>query len=388
MLTYILGVVMLLVWLVLIPTLMGLPFAGLGLEREKKIGTAVVCGYMVMWALFQIVAVIFILTSNRFEHVVYTFGILSVAGAVISLVWALYRKKTHAIEKPIKEARCMPWKLDNKKERLEKSIEFIVWCIFILIVIFQIVMSVCMAFSDGDDAYYMPISAITEVSDSMYHINPYTGEYAQLDVRHALAPFPIWIAFLSRISGIHATILSQSVLGGVLILICYLIYSRIAKILFADNKDGIPYFMLLVSILEIYGNYSFYTAETFLLTRTSQGKAVLANLVIPFLFWCLLQMGKEYRMDVKLAKLHKRPDGESDKRKILLCILMVCASIAAWLCSTMGTILCAVLIGVGGVIIAVAYKNIKVLWNTLACVLPSGFFAVFYLMIQWLQKSM
>lgn len=385
MLTYILGVVMLLIWLIVIPAALGLPFAGLGLEREKKIGTAVVCGYMEMWALFQIVAVIFILTSNRFEHVVYTFGILSVAGAVISLVWALYRKKIHAIQKPIKEARCLPWKLDNKKERLEKTIELAVWCIFALIVIFQIIMSICMAFSDGDDAYYMPVSAITEVSDSMYHINPYTGEYAQLDIRHALAPFPIWIAFLSRISGIHATILSQSVLGGVLILICYMIYSRIAKILFADNKEGIPYFMLIAAVLQMFGNYSFYTAETFLLTRTSQGKAVLANLVIPFLFWCLLQMGREYRMDTMLAREHRRPDAESDKRKLLICILIVFASMSAWLCSTLGTFLCAALIGTGGIIIAVAYKNIKAFWNALACALPSGFFAIFFLILQWLK---
>lgn len=385
MLMYLFGAVMLFIWLVLIPTLMGLPFAGLGLEREKKLGTAIVCGYMEMWALFQVVAVIFILTTNKFDHVVYVFGFLSVAGAVAALIWAFYRKKTHIIEKPIKAARCMPWKHDNKKERLEKCIEFAVWCIFVGIVIFQIVMSVCMAFGDGDDAYYIPISAITEASGSMYHIIPYTGEYAQLEIRHGLAPFPIWIAFLSRISGIHSTILAQSVLGGMLILICYLIYSRVAKILFADNKEGIPYFMLLVAILQIYGNYSFYTAETFLLTRTSQGKAVLANLIIPFLFWCLLQMGKEYRMDVALAEQHRRPDGESNKRKLLLCLLIVCASMAGWLCSTLGTFLCAALIGAGGAIIAVAYKNVKAFWNALACALPSGFFAVFFLVLQWIQ---
>lgn len=387
MLTYLFGAVMLLIWLILIPFFMGLPFAGLGLEREKKLSTAIICGYMEMWALFQVIAVMFILTTNEFNHIVYTFGIVSVALAVGGLAWSYYRGKTHVIEKPIKAQRCMPWKLAGKKERVEKCIELAVWSAFIGIVIFQIVMSVCMAFADGDDAYYIPISAITEASGSMYHVIPYTGEYSQLDIRHGLAPFPIWIAFLGRISGIHSTILAQSVLGGVLIMICYLIYSSIARIIFADNKEGIPYFMLIVAVMQIYGNYSFYTAETFLLTRTSQGKAVLANLIIPFLFWCLLQLGKEYRMDVALAEQHRKSNEDSDKRKILLTILIVCASMAGWLCSTLGTFLCAALIGAGGIIIALAYKNTKVFWNSLACILPSGFFAAFYLILQWFQAG-
>lgn len=382
MFSYVFAAGMLFIWLILVPMFLGLPFAGLGMEREKRLGTALVCGYMEMWALFQVVAVLFILTTGKFDQVVNVFTILAAAGSLAAFIWALYRAKTHKIPGPVREARCLPWKLDNKKERFEKCMEFGVWCVFFALVIFQVVMSCVMAFADGDDAYYIPISAATEVSGSMYHTVPYTGETTQLDVRHGLAPFPIWLAFLSRVSGVHATILAQSIWGGVMIVICYLIYSRIAKILFSDNKEGIPYFMLFAAILQIFGNYSFYTAETFLLTRSSQGKAVLANLVIPFLFWCLLQMGQEYRMDKELAAQHRRPDGDSNKRKVLLCILIVLTSVASWMCSSLGTFLCAAMIGVGGIIVAVAYRNQKAFWHALACAIPSGFFAVFYLLLQ------
>ena len=382
MFSYILAAGMLFVWLVLVPTLLGLPFAGLGMEREKRLGTALICGYMEMWALFQIVAVMFILTTGQFAHVVYVFVAFAGLGAVAALVWAIYRAKTHKIVKPVREARCLPWKLDNKRERFEKCMELGVWILFATLAVFQIVMSCVMAFADGDDAYYIPISAATQASGSMYHIVPYTGENTQLDLRHGLAPFPIWIAFLSRVSGIHATIFAQSIWGGVLLIICYLLYARIAKLLFSDNKEGIPYFMLFVALLQLFGNQSFYTAETFLLTRASQGKAVLANLIIPFLFWCLLQMGQEYRMDITLAKEHRRPDGESNKRKLLLAILIVLTSVASWLCSSLGTFLCAAIIGIGGIVLAIAYKNSKAFWHAVACALPSGFFAVFYLLLQ------
>lgn len=373
---------MLLIWMVVMPGLLGLPFAGLGREKEKKPGTALICGYMEMWALFQVLGVVFILTTGRFEHVVYSFGILTAAGALTALVWTFYRARAHRRPRPVRPARIFPWKLENREERFRKCMELVVWIVFFALAAFQMLMSVVMAFADGDDAYYIPISAVTEASGAMYRTVPYTGETTQLDVRHGLAPFPIWISFLSRVSGVHATILAQSIFGAVLLLLCYLLYSRIARILFAENKEGIPYFMVFVALLQLFGNTSFYTAETFLLTRASQGKAVLANLVLPFLFWCLLQMGQEYRMDQKLAKQHKRSDGESDKRKFLLCILMVLTSMAGWLCSSLGTFLCAMLIGAGGFVIAIAYRNWKAFWHALACVLPSGFFAVFFLLLQ------
>lgn len=382
MFSYLFAAVMLLIWLGLIPTMLGLPFAGLGMEREKKLGTALICGYMEMWAMFQVVAVIFILTTGRFQHVVYVFTPMAILAALASSLWALYRAKTHKIAKPVREARCLPWKLDNKQERFEKTIEFGVWCVLFGIVIFQVVMSCIMAFADGDDAYYVPISSQIEAGGWMYGNIPYTGWTTTLDMRHALSPLPVWISFLGRMSSIHTTIIAQSIIGGVLLIVCYMIYYRIAKVLFVKDKQGIPYFMLLIALLHVFGNYSFYTPATFMITRGCQGKAVLADIIIPFLLWCILQMGQEYGMDDRLAEQHRRPDGESNKRKILLCILMVLTSMAAWLCSTMGTFLCAALIGLGGVIIAIAYKNQKAFWHAVACAIPSGFYAVFFLLMR------
>lgn len=373
------GIIMLIVWLFLIPVLLGLPFAGLGTEGRKRVGTALVCGYMEMWAIFQVLAVGLILATGKFNHVVYAFMGVGILGAAISVIWVLFRQKR--CEKHLKERKLPPWKLSNKVERMHGFITILTWAVFVAMVVFQVIMSGVMAFGDGDDAFYIPISAATESSGNMYRTIPYTGEATTLDVRHALAPFPVWIAFLSRISGIHATILAQSILGGVLLVICYLIYDRIAHVLFADNKEGIPVFMLLVSVMILFGNYSFYSAETFLITRASQGKAVLGNLIVPFLFWCILQMAQEYGMDKSLAEEHRRPHGKSEKRKFLLLALIIMTTMAAWLCSSLGTFLCAALIAISGVVVAIAYKNVRALLYAMACVIPSAFFAILYLFI-------
>lgn len=374
---------MLLLWLLAVPVCLGLPFAGMGTESGKKrTGTALVCGYMVMWALFQAVALVFILTTGSFDAVVYGFAFLAGAAALAGGGWTLYYRFKMKRTRKVQNQKHLPWKIPNKQERFKACMGLAVWCIFGALVLYQVAMSGMLAFADGDDAFYIPVSAAAEASGKMYRTVPYTGESTQLDVRHGLAPFPIWIAFLSRVSGIHATILAQSILGAVLLLLCYLIYSRIAVLLFDGQEEGIPYFMLFVSLLLMFGNYSFYTTETFLMTRTSQGKAVLGSLIIPFLFWCLLQAGREYRKDYELALVHKRPDREAGKRKLRLGILMVLAAAASWLCSSLGTFLCAALIGTGGLIISVAYRNYRAFLYAAACVLPSGFFAVFYILLQ------
>ncbi len=64
---------MLIIWLILVPVLLGLPFAGLGSEDRKHVRTAWISGVIEMWAVFQIVAVIFIMTSGEFLHIVYTY---------------------------------------------------------------------------------------------------------------------------------------------------------------------------------------------------------------------------------------------------------------------------------------------------------------------------
>lgn len=368
------GAGILLLWLLVIPMLVGMPFAEALTEpvdgkRQKAAGLALLCGTIELWALFQVIAVSFILTTGKFHHVVSVFMITVLAGAIGVILWKLWCAKKQGFLRTKKQRRIPFWEISDKEERTAKCIELVVWLLFLLLAAFQIIQSSQMAFADGDDAFYIPISAFTKASDTMYQTIPYTGESTQLDLRHGLAPFPVWIAFLSSVSGIPATILAQSVLGGVFLIFGYVLYYQIAKVLFARQSEGIPYFMLFVSLLQLLGNYSFYTAETFLLTRTSQGKAVLSGLILPFLFLCLLLLGKEYQK-------------EENTHKGVLCVLIVLTTIASWLCSSLGTFLCAALLGVSSLVMAVAGRSCKPLLQGLACALPSVLFAIFYFCLQ------
>lgn len=352
------AVLMLLLWLVVIPFLMGLPFG----ERKKNSGFspyfALACGYMLQWALFFIIAVGVIFTTNQFDLVVNLFWWLSIVLSLCCLAFFVWKKK--------REGKSSHNSFDIRKVT---PFAAVVWVLFFALLIFQLYQGAAMAFADGDDAYYIPISGITEAGGSMYRVLSYTGETSSLDIRHALAPFPIWIAFLSRVSGVASTILAQTLLSMILLLVCYMIYYEIAKELFREQKDGVAAFMLFVSIMHIMGNYSNYTAATFLITRTSQGKAVLSNLVIPFLFLVLLHIVRNWEMDKK-------------ERNLSNLFLLLAGSVASWLCSSMGAFLSAVLIGGLGVILAIRHRSIRIFAYMEGCAIPCGAFAIAYLLLR------
>lgn len=375
MISFVWAVLMLALWLFAVPLMLGAPFAG-----KLGKGSALVCGYMVMWAVFQVLCVGFILTTGSFDQVVYSFAGLTLAASFGILAGLL--KKAAAGKKSREKSALQPEAKQGQQEtghgKLRGALgrlsleEKIVWGLFFAILLFQLVMSVSMAFADGDDAFYIPISVATESSGTMYRTIPYTGESTLLDIRHGLAPFPVWIAFLSRVSGVHATILAQSILGGVLLLVCYLIYWQMGKLLFSEKKEGIPYFLLLTAILFLVGNTSFYTAETFLVTRTSQGKAVLAALVLPFAIWCLLGLSGEY----------EKKQEKSRERIRAISVLLLADSLAACLCSTLGTFLCGVLVGVSGLVLTVKHRNLKILLRAVCMIAPSAVYALLYLILQ------
>jgi hypothetical protein len=73
-------------------------------------------------------------------------------------------------------------------------------------------MSFTHMFFDGDDAYYVANSVITNETGTMYRILPYTGGTTDLDIRHALAMFPMWISYIAGMSGMHPANVTHSLM--------------------------------------------------------------------------------------------------------------------------------------------------------------------------------
>ena len=326
-------------------------------KENRSIGITYVCGFLMLLASFQLVAVpVIFLDPWGFEWIVKIFTVLTTIFAGTGVIRSLH------------EWRRGSGSLGERAEIFGKNrMEMIQWIIVGVLILFQLVMAVSHASFDGDDAYYVVQSVITDETDTLYRILPYTGRTTSLDMRHSMAVFPIWIAYVARMTGIHATILSHSILPLVLIPITYGIYYEIGKKLLGDKKEQMPVFMMFVCMLHIFGNVSIYANATFFLMRTWQGKSMLANVVLPAIFMILLWIF----------------EGEPEKRKgkSSLWFMLFIINIVAAMMSTASVFLNSILIFVMAVIFAVKEKNKKILLPMAMSCIPCVVYAALYVVL-------
>lgn len=314
-----------------------------------------VSGQMLIWAVFQMICVPLILGDQNFLHLCILFGGFLTVALLLAFGAAVRRRMKTAVVR------------NHSSER--DKIALFLWLFVLALLVLQQVIAAVLAYEEGDDAYYVAVSVITESSDTMYQLLPYTGRLTVLfDARHSLAPFPIWVAFLSRLSGIHAATMSQIVLPVVLIPMAYSVFLLIGKQLVGDNRRGLPLFMLFIEFLVMFGGQSLYTSENFLLVRTAQGKAVLASIVIPFLFWLLLILAERLQ--------------RGEKAGIRYWLLVGMTMVSGCLCSTQGALLVCLLLGAGGICTAVCYRRWKVILPVGICCVVPAVFMIFYVVLR------
>lgn len=140
-----------------------------------------------------------------------------------------------------------------------------------------------------DDAMYVTYAADTIRYDSIQTIYAYTGIATRFNVTRALQGWLYYPAFLSKISSIPVTIMERTILETYDILLAYVVYAYMASVLFARKDNGLI-FLIILSVLHIYGWYSQYSVTFRLLGPNYQGKAVMAVSVLPLLFTFFIQM--------------------------------------------------------------------------------------------------
>lgn len=343
--------------LLLVPTIVGCL-----LVKENK-GTlrlisAWISGQILLWAGFFVIAVPMILLQKSFTHTCYMFtGYTALLVVMAGIEKVIGRSKLQRSAISVR---------NNTKEYSRTKAEIALWIVFWGLLLVQFVMATVFAYEEGDDAFYIAIATITEDANTMYIKLPYTGGTTGLDARHGLAPFPVWIAYLARVSGMHAAIVAQVILAVVILGMTYGIYYLVGRRLCEDNLKSLPFFMILTELLMMFGGYSVYSVENFVLVRASQGKAILAAIVLPFLFYQLMILVRELEDNKKLG--------------LRFWALVLCTTATGCLCSTLGTILICMLLGIAGLCIAISYRRWQILIPLgLSCLIPVGMAGVYLL---------
>lgn len=327
--------------------------AGKNMSLAEQLAFRWVSGQIILWAGFQVICVPLVLAQRRFEDLVFLFSGFFAAMVLLAVASDLKRKAKGVF----RQEKSGVWNREG----------FLLWLLVGGLLVFQLVQVVRMVYADTDDAYYVGVSSVTQSSNTMYQVLPYTGYATGLDMRHCLAPFPIWVAYLARVSGLPAVMAAHVILPLALISMTYAVFYLIGVRLFPEKDGKLPLFLAFTELLVLFGNYSIQTVENFMIARSRQGKAALGSLVIPFVLLLLMIVCE------KLKNKQKIPSG--------VYLLLLASAAAGCLCTTIGSLLLCMLVGVTGLTAAFSYKRYRILLPLAAVCLPCVCFALIYLIL-------
>ncbi|MBQ8822330.1 MAG: hypothetical protein IJZ82_06780 [Lachnospiraceae bacterium] len=343
------GSLILLFWLGILPVIVGSIFTGKGCINNNSIVYRFMSGNMLLWAVFQVICVPCVVKEKSFVLVVTGYVLVSLLLFAIGIFCG--------VKNPLRPER-------SRRPELGEKLAVTVFAILLLL---QVVCAVVLTYADGDDAFYVAVSSITNSSNTMYMINPYSVGATELDVRHGLAPFPVWIAFLARVSGLHTTMVAHVIVAVYLILMSYGAFYLVGVQLFRDKKQMLPPFMVFVSLQVLFGDNSFRTPENFMLARSRQGKAAMGSIIIPMIVFLMLVILNQLK--------------EARAVGIRTWIALAATVTAACLCTTLGTFLTCMMIGVMGICSLFVYKKWRTVGQMALCCIPAVCFALLYFVL-------
>ena len=389
MLTIIGQILALILWLILAPLGAGLLVAGILPSTRRTAGITYLCGLLLSFVLFGLVSIpcMFLIRYSSFTYTTVIYTIVESTAALAGIVPAavrLYRDPLQPVlttlfpgENRARAESFLGPRTDVRLVKPQYTREgLIYWMLFAVILILQLVLAVYYAPFDGDDAYYVVESLIAQEVDVMNTIVPYTGISTQLNMRHAMAVFTMWIAYIARMSGIHATIVSHTVMPLILLPVSYLIQLEIGRILFRDRRGQLPIFMVLIALIRMYGNTSIYTAETFLMMRTWQGKAMVATCILPLILWVFLWLFEDCRKDSRLW-LQETGGGRLIRNSAWVVLALV--EMSSGIMSSMGVMFGSALTCVLALFLTIYSRDPRVILKTALALLPNAIYMLVYL---------
>ncbi len=318
----------------------------MGEKYRNSAVAAVAAGTMVMFALFQLVAVPVIIFARRFSLVLWIWDVITGVFALASCVANIRRFKDILAY--------------TKKQLVAAGV---IGIAALVIVVFQSGYLALNLHYDDDDARYVPSIVSAVEKDTMFVDNPITGETMYWDVsetaKDMVSPWTIYWAVLSKLCMIHPAIVCHTVVPMLYIIIAYFMYILIGKELFSDDMKKISVFVILVSLLNIFSGYSVYNAGAFLLLRIWQGKALFAGMVLPFLFWLAIKL---FKNDLS----HKE------------CIIALIACMAASMTTGFGIFLAPLFLFLCMIIHGIKNDRWDIYVRIAACMIPNIIYAVLY----------
>lgn len=251
------------------------------------------------------------------------------------------------------------------KDNINKIVSMpkILSLIFLGLLFFQGYMGFTYMYEDYDDSNFVAKATIARDTNTLFVYDDGGQKYASFPTRYVFSPFPYFTATIGELIGLHSAIVAHTVFPVVFLILSYIVFYLIGTSLFRNDKNKTMVFLIILSFLYIFGKYSRYSIFVRLLGRPWQGKSLLANLIIPFIFYLFLEyLGKE-----------------EDEFYWFLLLLTLWASD---LLSSMSIFLPLIGAGILTALYSIKEKNIRYILKFIPCCIPSLVYGIIFLIIK------
>lgn len=329
---------------------------GLLLVRDEtlRIGGALrawIFGQMILFAVFQLMAVPMILARIHFDVLFWSYAIIFVALFFLGSL------------------RIRNVRLFSSYDGKMTPLAVLLLIAALILIAIQLYKYVFMMHLDEDDARWL-----AEANDALEYGNMLTrsfdtGEYEGLLVmaKDVTSPLPMLFAILTRLLGTRVAVFAHTIYAPVELLLMYAVYWCMGSELFEkDESKGA--FLLCVAAANLYLGNSVYTQSVFALSRIWQGKATVAAVTIPLLLYMFLNINR------------------TDDITMWLRLPIACCS--ACLMSGMGISLSAIMILVYGACSCILYRRWWRVPYVLLSVAPSVTYLAVYTMFRTLYYGL
>lgn len=325
----------------------GAGFTGYALRHVIKLKNegilfSIVSGAMCWWSVMELILVPMTMKLASFQSFVYVYS-AAVAAMILAGVFCW---------KSILE--------DVKSLRAEaKSYLTVGHAAALLLIFFQLYFIHHHMYLEWDDTYYVNLANEAINSNKIYWVYPETGAFADFDKRYVLSLWPIFYGWLAKLTGVMPTIMAHTILPWLIIPLAYMVYALIGKKLFPRDTQMQGMFLALSVLLHLFMSGQHTAGITFLSITPWVGKGVLASVLIPMLFYCVLRVTEE----------------ENSGNWVLLGI----TCLGGCLLSSMGIMLSPVFVGMAVFLGALRKRSFRyLLHGALAC-MPCVLLGIYYI---------
>lgn len=261
-----------------------LAFLSLGtllLKASRKeafsLSLAVITGYFAYFALFELITLPMIFA---FRSLGFLTMVMSVVMSVIILAAVILGGRDW-----LRQVQEIPGALREHS-----------WMFLLLAaaVLFQCYAVAVYYDTSADAAYYVGIANTAVYTDTLQKYSPYTGAaLGKFMARYVFSCFPLHNAFMARLTGIPVIIQAKTVMAVANALVANMIYYQIGRCLFPGKSR--KWADLLVGFLCVINLFcdTIYQPGAFFFTRLYEGKAILANLVLPMILYCSFRLYRD-----------------------------------------------------------------------------------------------